>query len=112
MGSFGSHPHLSHLYFKASSGRLAPHSEQNFPVLMAPQEQVQPILAVSGFGFPHSRQNCPKFSVPQAQIQEDAPGFGLPQSLQNFPVFSAPQEHFQPPVGGVGGVGCCCVPIP
>ena len=54
-----------------SSGRFAPHSEQNLPVFFAPQEQVQPPTA-SGFLAPHSEQNLPVFCAPQAQVQPPA----------------------------------------
>ena len=69
-GSSGSHPHLSHLYCKASAGFGLPHSEQNFPLLTAPQVQVQPPAA--GFGAPHSVQNFPVFpAFPQVQAQPE-----------------------------------------
>jgi hypothetical protein len=67
-GSSGSHPHLSHLYSGTPAGFGLPHSEQNFPLLTAPQAQIQPSAA--GFGAPHSVQNFPVFpAFPQVQAQ-------------------------------------------
>ena len=79
VGSFGSQPHLSHLYFIVP-GFFAPHSEQNLPVLTAPQEQVH--LPSSGFFAPHSGQNLPL---------AEAPHFG----------------HFHVPAAGAVGAACC-----
>ena len=78
VGSACSHPHLSHLYCGTPSGFFAPHSEQNLPLLTAPQAHFQPA---------------------------DSTGFGLPHSGQNLPVAVAPQEHFQL---FAEAVGCAC----
>ena len=42
--------HLSQRYSGAPDGRFAPHSEQNLPLLTAPQAHVQPVVAL-GSGF-------------------------------------------------------------
>ena len=65
VGSSGTQPHLSHLYLRTAAGLAFPHSTQNFPLLTAPQEQVQLPLGAAGFGFPHSGQNFPVAVVPQ-----------------------------------------------
>ena len=73
MGSAGSQPHLSHLYWGTPAGFFAPQLGQNFPLFTLPQEQVQPS---AGLGAPHSTQNFPVFPfTPQEQVQPaDAAG--------------------------------------
>ena len=74
VGSAGSQPHLSHLYWGTPAGFFVPHSAQNLPLLDAPQVgQVQApsadALGGSGFLAPHSGQNLPVATLPQAQVQ-------------------------------------------
>jgi hypothetical protein len=68
VGSSGSKPHLLHLYLAVPSGFLEPQLEQNFPLLEAPQEQIQ-APSSSGFLEPHSGQNLPVATAPQAHFQ-------------------------------------------
>ena len=73
-GPSGCQPHLSH--FTAVEADLCePHSIQNFPVFVEPQEHAH-VPTGSGCFEPHS--------------------------VQNFPVFVAPQEHAQPAACGAG----------
>ena len=92
-GSAGVQPHLLHLYLITAAGRFAPHSEQNLPVLCAPQVQTQPLSA--GRAVPHSGQNLPVAVFPhsgQTQLSAGfASGFLAPHSGQNFPVTVFPQ---------------------
>ena len=90
LGSAGSQPHLSHLYWGTPAGFFAPHSEQNLPLFTAPQAHVQPSSAGAGLGLPHSGQNLPVTVAPQAHFQLSPAGLGsgflLPQLGQKLPV--------------------------
>ena len=66
VGSAGSQPHLSHLYWGTPAGFLAPHSVQNLPLFTVPQAHFQPS---SGFLAPHYGQNLPVATAPQAHFQ-------------------------------------------
>ena len=75
-----------------------PHSAQNLPVLVFPQEQVHSVGALGAVGVPSLEapqfaQNLPVFCAPQEQVQGS--GFLLPHEEQNAPVFMVPQEQFQ-----------------
>ena len=76
VGSSGSQPHLSHLYFGVPAGFFVPHSAQNLPLFSLPQVgQVQP--SASGFFAPHSGQNLPVAVLPHCgQIQAPAGAAG------------------------------------
>ena len=54
-GSSGSQPHLSHRYWGTPAGLGLPHSEQNFPLLIAPQLHTQPASTGTGRGWPQRR---------------------------------------------------------
>ena len=74
VGSSGSQPHLSHLYFGVPAGFGRPHSEQNLPLFTAPHTHVQP-SGVAGRGRPQLPQNLPVLPVwPQAHVQLPAAG--------------------------------------
>ena len=74
-GFAGSQPHLSHLYWSAPAGFLAPHWVQNRPRFTAPQTQVQP-SKLSGFLQPHWAQKFPPALAPHfGQVQVDGAGF-------------------------------------
>lgn len=75
--SLGSQPHLSQRYWGTPAGFFAPHSVQNLPLFIVPQEQFQP-SAWTGLGAPHSAQNFPLLPAqPQLQIQPSADGAWL-----------------------------------
>ncbi len=68
-------------------GFFAPQLVQKFPLLVAPQEQVQ-LVAGAGFFAPQLVQKFPVFEAPQEQVQAFAftgDGFGLPQTEQKLP---------------------------
>jgi hypothetical protein len=114
-GSEGSQPHLSHLYCGTPAGFDFPHSAQNFPLLTAPQLQVQPAGA-SGFVAAAFRAEFSRSpSAPQAHFQLPSGAFGsgffAPHSGQNFPVAVAPHAHFQVSAAGAAGAACCWAPI-
>ena len=92
VGSSGSQPHLSHLYFGVPAGFFVPHSAQNLPLFSLPQVgQVQP--AASGFFAPHSGQNLPVAVLPHCgQVQAPAGAAGAAAA-------------------GAGCCAACCAPI-
>lgn len=53
--SFGFHPHFTQRVSMESTGLLAPHSVQNFPLFKAPHIHFQ--INVLGFSAPHTEQN-------------------------------------------------------
>ena len=81
VGSSGSQPHLSPLYW-GTPGRLG---------LAAFDTEFSFIQRSAGAG--------PSML---------STGLGLPHSGQNFPVAVAPQEHFHPPPAGSGCCDICC----
>ena len=88
---------------------------QNLPPFSLPQLGQNHLAgAGAGAGLPHSEQNLPLLTAPQEQTQPSA-GLEAPHSIQNLPVFTAPQEHFQvfaPAAGAAGAAGAeaagCC----
>lgn len=76
---------------------MSPHSGQNFGGLDL-SSGTQPHLSHLKFidGLPQFEQNLPLFVVPQLQVQPSA-GFCVPQLLQNFPVLTVPHEQVQEP---------------
>ena len=61
--SFGFHPHFTQRVSMESTGLLAPHSVQNFPLFKAPHIHFQ--INVLGFSAPHTEQKLPVHVSPQ-----------------------------------------------
>ena len=89
VGSDGSQPHLSHLYWGTPAGFFAPHSVQNLPLLAVPHAGQVQLFAGSGLFAPHSGQNYPTAFAPQfGHVQLSAAGADW--GANTFAVFSTP----------------------